>query len=137
MSNQAPAPPFMPAHARQWWPDFINAGNLYGVPPALLAAVAKRESAYDPTAESSKGAEGMMQLIPRFYPGVDPMNPKQAIPAAASSLASYHQEFGTWRAALAAYNEGPGNYRAYGISNPETIGYVNDIGGWWGGNLDA
>ena len=36
----------------------------YGLDPALLLAVAQRESGLDPNAVSAKGAQGVMQLMP-------------------------------------------------------------------------
>lgn len=97
------------ALAKRYWPDFVAAATWTGVPLTLLAAQAKRESGFDPAAISSAGAEGIMQLEPQYYPGVDPWDPAQAIPAAAKSMAAYHARFGTWSLALAAYNWGPGD----------------------------
>lgn len=95
--------------AGDYWSLFAEAGKAHGVPARLLAAQALQESGFDPKAVSGAGAEGIMQLEPQFYPGVDPWDPAQAIPAAAQSMHHYHYEFGTWRLALAAYNWGPGS----------------------------
>ena len=76
----------------------------------FLKAVASTESAFEPGAVSSAGAEGIMQLMPAVASslGVDPFDPSQAIGAAARLLSSYHTQFGSWPLALAAYNAGPG-----------------------------
>ena len=93
---------------------FEAASSKYNLPPGLLAAQGWQESRFRPevidgTVKSSAGAVGIMQLIPRFYPGVDPLDPAQAIEAAAKSDAAYYRRFGSWDLALAAYNWGPGN----------------------------
>jgi len=44
--------------------EFIKAAAQYSVDPALLKAVARAESCFDPTAESHAGAKGLMQLMP-------------------------------------------------------------------------
>ena len=44
---------------------FASAGAKYGVSPALLASVAKAESGFNPNAVFSRGAEGLMLLMPK------------------------------------------------------------------------
>ncbi|WP_168016936.1 transglycosylase SLT domain-containing protein [Halomonas salinarum] len=44
--------------------DFLHWGNQRGVDPYLLMAIARRESAYNPTVVSPAGARGLMQLMP-------------------------------------------------------------------------
>ena len=111
--------------------DFAQASATYGLPQGLLSAVAKTESSYDPQAVSSAGAEGLMQLMPATAAslGVDPFNPTQAIPGAASLLASYHQQFGSWSLALAAYNAGPNAVIEHGgiPPYPQTQAYVQNV----------
>ena len=43
---------------------FNKASETYNVPVALLKAIAKQESNFDPNATSSSGAQGVMQLMP-------------------------------------------------------------------------
>lgn len=100
----------LPAAGEPFRVYFEAAAASYGVPAALLERMAQQESSFNPNAyNDGSGAAGLMQLIPRFYPGVDPFNPAQAIPAAAESIRRYYDHFGSWSLALAAYNWGPGN----------------------------
>ncbi len=45
-------------------PMFQSAAQRFDVPEALLLAVGAQESSFDPNAESSAGATGMMQMLP-------------------------------------------------------------------------
>lgn len=80
------------------------------VPAALIAAIITQESGFNPNAISSKGAEGLMQLMPataaRF--GVsNPFDPAQAIRGGTAYLAHLLHEFsGSKRLAIAGYNAG-------------------------------
>ncbi|MDA8058068.1 MAG: NlpC/P60 family protein [Actinomycetota bacterium] len=119
-------------------PLFLSAGATYGVSPQLLAAVAKVESGYDPTAVSSAGAQGLMQLMPSTASslGVDPFDPAQAVDGAAQILAGNLKAFGSVPLALAAYNAGAGAVQSYGgiPPYPETQTYVSTIMGLLGGS---
>jgi hypothetical protein len=110
---------------------FASAGARYGLPPALLAAVAKVESGYDPRAISPVGAQGLMQLMPGTAAGlgVDAMDPAQAVDGAARLLAQNLADFKTLPLTLAAYNAGAGAVRRYGgiPPYPETQAYVGKI----------
>ena len=110
---------------------FNAAGARHGVDPRLLAAVARAESAYNPTAVSPAGAQGLMQIMPATAAGlgVDPLVPEQAVDGAARYLAEQLDAFGTVELALAAYNAGPGNVRRYGGIPPftETRNYVQRV----------
>ncbi len=128
----------MPAH--DWRPPskaapylgwFIDAENQYGLPRYLLARVAQAESNYNPNAESHAGAIGLMQIIPRWHPGVDPLDPKASIYYAAQYLRKLYNRFGTWPMALAAYNWGQGNLSSKGFDRAprETRNYVAKIAG--------
>lgn len=96
---------------------FSAATARYGLPPTLLEAVAYRESRFRPDIvsgqlRSSKGAVGIMQIIPRFHPTLGEsgaLDPTQAIPYAASYLRKLFDQFGDWKLAVAAYNWGQGN----------------------------
>jgi soluble lytic murein transglycosylase-like protein len=114
----------------------LNAAeDQYGIPRDLLARQAYQESHFradiiSGATASPAGAQGLMQLVPRFYPGVDPLDPAQAIDAAAKSMVAYYKQFGSWALALAAYNAGPGTVQHYGNTIPpytETQNYVAQI----------
>jgi soluble lytic murein transglycosylase-like protein len=97
---------------QEYQPLFDAATAKYGLPAMLLANQGWEESRFradiiNGTVKSKPGAKGIMQLIPRYYPGVDPLDPPQAIEAAAKSDADYYRRFGAWDLALAAYNWGP------------------------------
>jgi soluble lytic murein transglycosylase-like protein len=116
---------------------FTSAGKRYGVDPALLSAIAKAESAYQPAALSPAGARGLMQLMPGTARslGVNPDVPAQAVDGAARLMADHLRTFnGRVDLALAAYNAGPGAVRKYGGVPPfdETRTYVQRVTKNWG-----
>ncbi|MBN1172250.1 MAG: transglycosylase SLT domain-containing protein [Micromonosporaceae bacterium] len=111
---------------------FQSAAAKYGISATLLAAVAKVESNYNPTAVSKAGAKGLMQIMPGTAKGlgVDPLNPAQAVDGAARLLVSNLKQFnGSLSLALAAYNAGAGAVKKYGGIPPyaETQAYVPKV----------
>ena len=110
---------------------FTRAGSKHGVDPALLAAVAAQESGFDSGAESSAGAQCLMQFMPATARdlGVNPLDPASAIDGAALYLSRLTQQFGSTSLALAAYNAGPGTVPRYGgiPPYPETQAYVRSV----------
>ena len=111
---------------------FAAASQKYGVPAALLSAVAKQESGYDAKAVSPVGAQGLMQLLPGTAKGLGVTNsfdPAQAVDGAARMLRDLTTRFGRTDLALAAYNAGPGAVIKYdGIPPyPETQKYVRNV----------
>ncbi len=81
-----------------------------GIEPALLAALVRVESNFDPRAVSHAGARGLGQLMPatgRELGVTNPFNPQQNLRASARYLAEQIRAFGTVPLALAAYNAGP------------------------------
>jgi hypothetical protein len=116
---------------------FARAGRKHGVDPALLSAIAKAESSYNPRAVSHAGARGLMQLMPGTARdlGVDALNPADAVDGAARLMSQHLRSFGgRVDLALAAYNAGPGNVRKYGGIPPfeETQNYVQRVTRYWG-----
>jgi hypothetical protein len=115
---------------------FNRAGATHQVDPALLAAVARQESGYDPGAQSPAGAQGLMQLMPATAKGLGVTNsfdPAQAVDGAARLLHDLIDRFGRVDHALAAYNAGPGAVLRYdGIPPyPETQNYVRSVTAMW------
>jgi soluble lytic murein transglycosylase-like protein len=106
-----------------------------GVDPSLVKAVALVESGFNPKAVSSKGAKGLMQLLPstaKRYGVSDLHDPYQNLRAGAAHLRDLLDEFnGNVRLALAAYNAGSGAVRRYGgvPAYAETQDYVKKIEG--------
>lgn len=85
-----------------------------GIPFNLVVRVAWQESRFRPDAYNvASGATGIMQIVPRWHPNVDPLDPVASIYYGADYLASLHRQFGTWELALKAYNWGPGNVRRW------------------------
>ena len=106
----------------------------HGLDPALVKAVIKCESGFDPWAQSPKGAQGLMQLMPSTQTmlGVsNPFDPQYNVEAGARYLAMLKQTFsGNVQLALAAYNAGPQAVVAAGYSVPaisETQQYVRCV----------
>jgi soluble lytic murein transglycosylase-like protein len=98
---------------------------------ALLRAVIAVESGYDAAAVSSRGAVGLMQLMPdtaRRYGVTDRYDPAQNIRGGARYLRDLIAKFNNdLNLALAAYNAGEDAILQYGNRIPpyrETLGYV-------------
>lgn len=108
--------------------------------PELVAAVVRAESAFNPRAVSSKGARGLMQLMPatgRRY-GVSPSElwkPERNLEAGVRYLAFLADRFqNDLPRILAGYNAGEGSVDRFGGIPPyrETQGYVRKILGYLG-----
>ena len=111
---------------------FEEVGNSYSIDPALLKAIAKVESSFNPGAVSPKGALGLMQLLPTTAELVgvrNPFDPLENLKGGALYLKKLLEEFGDLSLALAAYNAGPEKVRAYGgiPPYPETQQYVKAV----------
>jgi soluble lytic murein transglycosylase-like protein len=122
-SSVATAPTHLTAFVQE-------AARTHGVDPRLVAAVARRESAWNARAVSPVGACGVMQLMPATaaYLGVrDVFDPRENILGGTRYLRTLLDTFdGDLDLALAAYNAGPGAVEKYRGVPPyrETQAYV-------------
>jgi soluble lytic murein transglycosylase-like protein len=109
--------------------------EAHGVDPLLVRALIQVESNYKPRAKSSKGAMGLMQLMPqtaREYNVRNPYDPKANIEAGIKKLKSLIDRWGV-DLALAAYNAGEGAVQRFNGIPPyrETRDYVTRILSLW------
>ncbi|MBM9529872.1 lytic transglycosylase domain-containing protein [Desulfoprunum benzoelyticum] len=108
-------------------------GSMYNVDPYLIKAVIRTESDFNHRAVSSKGAQGLMQLMPGTAADLrveNPFNPGENIDGGVRYLRSLLDTFdNNLILSLAAYNAGPGLVkRAGGVPRiPETIDYVRKV----------
>lgn len=105
-----------PAEAEPYRKLIAAASGKHSVPQNLLARLLWTESRFRPDiidgrVRSSAGALGIAQFMPATAAAfkIDPLDPRQAIDAAAQYLRQLKNRFGTWRYALIAYNWGQGN----------------------------
>jgi hypothetical protein len=105
----------------------------WGVDPALVRAIVHAESAFNPQAESHKGAQGLMQLMPATaaqYGITDSFDAASNLRGGVQHLAGLLKAFnGDERLAAAAYNAGEGAVRKYNGVPPyaETEVYVDRV----------
>jgi hypothetical protein len=105
----------------------------YGVSPRLAFAVIRAESNFDPTAVSSRNAQGLMQLIPETairFNVQKPFDPEQNIRGGLAYLRWLLAYFkGDVTLVAAGYNAGEGAVNRFAGVPPfaETRGYVKRI----------
>ncbi|MBV8284075.1 MAG: lytic transglycosylase domain-containing protein [Candidatus Eremiobacteraeota bacterium] len=111
----------------------LGASHSSGVPEGLVRAVLMAESAGDPSAVSSAGAQGLMQLMPGTSAGcgiANPFDPVENVSCGSGYLRAmldrYHNNVAL---AVAAYNAGPGAVDRYHGVPPyaETQAYVTRV----------
>lgn len=118
--------------------DFLalieDEARAQGLDPALLQAVIRVESGFNPAAVSSKGAMGLMQLMPataKRYGVGDAFDPLQNIRGGTKYLKDLLQMFGQdIELVLAAYNAGENAVIRHGRRIPpyqETLNYVPKV----------
>ena len=108
-----------------------SAAARHGVNPALVHAVVRAESNYQPRARSTKGARGLMQVLPstgRQLGAGNLFDPQSNLDAGVRYLKGLLSEFDL-PLAVAAYNAGPATVRRYGGMPPfaETRTYVERV----------
>lgn len=112
--------------------------NRYGIDPQLVHSIIRAESDYNPQAVSSKGAVGLMQLMPetaKAYGVKDLYDPIENIEGGIKYLSdlikTYKQDH---ELILAAYNAGQEAVEKHnGVPPfPETVDYIQRVKAYWG-----
>lgn len=134
----------LPKAADPYLVEIRNAEATNSLPHDLLARLLYQESHYRPdiitgALKSAAGAIGIAQIVPKFHPNVNPLDPVASIKYAGQFLAQLKKQLGTWDKAVAGYNTGAGNVQkaiaAASITKDdwlnhvasETRSYVRDI----------
>ena len=111
----------------------VEAARRFDVDAALISAVIKAESDYNPREISNKGARGLMQLMPstaQRFGVTNSFDPVANIYGGTRYLRWLLQTFeGNADLAVAAYNAGEGNVWKYNGVPPfrETVNYIRRI----------
>ena len=113
--------------------NIADASKKYDLEAALIKAVMKQESAFNPNALSKAGARGLMQLMPgtaKILGVEDIWDIRQNIDGGAMYLRDMLYAYDSnLELALAAYNAGPGNVEKYGGVPPfnETKDFIKKV----------
>ena len=116
----------------QSYKEYVDkAAKDYDLDPALIYAVIRTESGFNANAESHAGAYGLMQITDDTfehymnlrgesgeYTVEDLFTPSVNIDYGCNILSDHINTFGDEKAAVAAYNAGPGNVEAW-LFDPE------------------
>jgi soluble lytic murein transglycosylase-like protein len=112
----------------------VEHARLNGVRADLVRAVVQVESAFNPYAQSPKGALGLMQLMPATARELGVANPFNVVENVRGGVKYLRRLLDRYdnneQLALAAYNAGPGAVDRYGETVPpyrETQNYVSRI----------
>ena len=135
--SEAPATEKSPDYSREGLDNLVaQLGRQLQLHPALVHSVIEAESNYDPDAVSSKGAVGLMQLMPetaRELAVEDRRNPHQNVRGGTAYLKQLLDRYAGSRdqlvRALAAYNAGPHKVDYYNGMPPydETRAFVGRV----------
>ncbi len=107
------------------------ASERYGIPEELIRAIIHQESGFDNSALSSKGAMGLMQLMPetaRTLGVENPFNPEENVLGGTRYLVDLLNQYnGNLNLALAAYNAGPNRVQNEIPGIPETREFIDSV----------
>jgi soluble lytic murein transglycosylase-like protein len=106
-----------------------DASLRFAVDRRLIRAVIRHESGFDPDAVSSRGARGLMQLMPATAGELRvrcPVDPRENVLGGTRYLRRLRDRLGSWPRAIAAYHAGPGRVEA-GRIPAETRRYVERV----------
>ena len=123
----------VPLNTSSYRSEIHGAAQFNAVDESLIRAIIHAESAYQPDAQSPRGAQGLMQLMPATQRKLnisDPFDPAANIDGGTRYLADLLLEFnGDIALAAAAYNAGPTAVHKYGGIPPydETREYVKRV----------
>lgn len=110
-----------------------QASERFGVKTSLIKAVIHAESGFDEYATSKKGAQGLMQLMPKTQDDMNVENPYEPVENIFGGTQYLSKLLGRYKnniqLALAAYNAGPENVEKYdGIPPfPETKNFIKKV----------
>ena len=123
-----------PFYGTDIYDDYISiAAQSYGIPFCLVKSIIKAESNFDCRAISTKGAQGLMQLMPdtaKLMNVSDPFDPYENIMGGTRYFRMLLNQFnGKVKHALAGYNAGPGNVEIHNGIPPfkETRNYIGRV----------
>ncbi len=129
-----PASQYIRKNRQKYAPLIAKAAEKYKIDEKLLHAVIRTESAYNPTAVSSAGAVGLMQLMPataKRYGVNNREDAKQNIDGGTRYLKDLLAMFDSnLKLAIASYNAGEGAVKKYNNKippYPETQNYVKQV----------
>jgi soluble lytic murein transglycosylase-like protein len=123
----------VPLNTRAYTHLIAAAAEQFSVDSALIRAIIHAESAFNPEAQSPKGAQGLMQLMPAnqdAFQIIDAFDPVQNIAAGTQLLAQLVQRYDSdMDSVLAAYNAGETAVNRYGgvPPYPETTEYLRRV----------
>lgn len=108
----------------------LEKAEKYKCDAGWLKAIIHQESGFNPKARSGAGALGLMQLVPKWHPGIgDYFDPAQNIDGGAKFFARLFAKYkGDTRSVLAAYNAGEARVadgKAFGFR--ETSDYIKKV----------